>query len=191
MTTSSLTCSLAFESRNYTVLSFCKAEDVSRFRAFPLSRPKVNNSTGTALTNSVHCDRHTDLVFYAMWRSERHPLTPPHFLWFHGFFLQLWKAHWSHDWGRAVRQEVEWKPGLSTASLSAGPTARPSHCQQAQLGQAPRWPIVQWKLHMFTALRVSLRSPECVQNGSSLSKGCVTRIETVEQEHFCAVKSQH
>lgn len=45
---------------------------------------------------------------------------------------------------KAGRQEAEWKPGHSTVSLSTGPTARPCHCQQAQLGQAPWWPIVHW-----------------------------------------------
>lgn len=68
------------------------------------------------------------------------------------------------------RQEVEWKPGLSTVSFNTGPTARPSHCQQAQLGQAPRWPIVQWGLHLFTSVRVSPWPLEGVQKGNRLDQ---------------------
>lgn len=95
----------------------------------------------------------------------------------------LWPHHASWrvpccSWGRPTghmtgdfhckegRQEVEWKPGLSTVSLNIQPTARPSHCQQAQLGQALRWPIVQWGLHVFTAVGVSLWPPEGVQRGN-------------------------
>lgn len=56
------------------------------------------------------------------------------------------------------RQEVEWKPGLSAASLNMQPAARPSHCQQAQLGWALRR-LVQWGLHVV--LRQEFQSTEC------------------------------
>lgn len=53
------------------------------------------------------------------------------------------------------RQEVEWKPGLSAASLNMQPAARPSHCQQAQLGWALKR-LIQWGLHVFMKAGVSL-----------------------------------
>lgn len=59
------------------------------------------------------------------------------------------------------RQEVEWKPDLSAASLNVQPAARPSHCQQAQLGWA-LGRLVQWGLHVFVTAGVSLRRvPGC------------------------------
>lgn len=127
----------------------------------------------------------------------------------------LWPHHTSWtvsccSWGRPTghmtgdfhckggRQEVEWKPGLSTVSLNTRATARPSPCQQAQLGQALRWPIVQWGLHICTAVGVSLW-PACRGEtgkirgrhvtfyhhiGSQFSCGC-------RQKYLSAVESQH
>lgn len=44
-----------------------------------------------------------------------------------------------------ARQEVEWKPDLSAASLNVQQAARPSHCQQVQLGWA-LGRFIQWGL---------------------------------------------
>ncbi len=64
----------------------------------------------------------------------------------------------------------KWSGSLSTVSLNTQQTARPSHCQQAQLGQALRWSIVQWGLHIFMAMGVSLWRPEGVQGGNRLDQ---------------------
>lgn len=134
-----------------------------------------------------------------------------------GVNTPLWPHHTSWmvsccSWGRPAghmtgdfhckegRQEVEWKPGLSTVSLNTQSTARPSHCQQAQLGQALRWPIVQWGLHIFTSVRVSLWPPVGVQRGNRQDQRRTCNFyhhigpqfsRRGRQKYLSAVESQH
>lgn len=141
--------------------------------------------------------------FCAMWRSEHRPP-----LWPHHTSCTVSCCSWGRPTGHMTRdfhckegrQEVEWKPGLSTVSLTTQPTARPSHCQQEQLGQALRWPIVQWGLHVFTAVGVSLGPAESVQRGNSSDQRRTSYFyhhigpqfpRSSRQKYLSAVESQH
>ena len=136
----------------------------------------------------------------AMWRPGRPPLTlitlPERSLVAAGGKPA---GHMTGDFHcKEGRQEVEWKPGLSTGSLNAGPTARPSHCQQAQLGQAPRWPIVQWGLHVFTSFPQTAWEGVHRGNGPDQSRACYFYhhagpqfSRSGRQKYLSAVESQH
>lgn len=130
------------------------------------------------------------LLFQAKWRTQHHPLTSPRFL--NSSFLQPGKPA-GHMTGyfhcKAARQEGEWKPCLSTVSLSAGPAARSSHCQQAQLGKALLWPIVRQELHMFTAVSFS---PWCRgETGPGQRMHALSLLDSGRQKYLSAVESQH
>lgn len=75
---------------------------------------------------------------------------------------------------KAVRQEVKWKPGLSTVSLSTRSTARPSHCQQGQLGQALRWPIVKSRLHVYMGQQFPSDDLKCELNRPEQRRSCLS-----------------
>lgn len=138
------------------------------FRLFPPSTIKVSNATGSSpvpVTSTLHSEIYMSpesFLAVPCGGSESHPdpVTFPE-----AFVVVFWERPIRHMTGdfhcKDGRQEVEWKPDLSAASLNVQLAARPSHCQQAQLGWALGW-LVQWGLHVFVTAGVSHRRvPGC------------------------------
>lgn len=97
---------------------------------------------------------------------------------------------------RKWRQEVEWRPDLSADSLNIQPTARPSHCQQAQLGWARGW-LHQWgSAHICDSRSFPSESRRVCGGKTGRIRGeCGRFIVTLScdqrQKYLGTVESQH